>query len=69
MNDITFEKEEKVLYNKNNTLMIAIIREIHYDDTVPYYTIYIPSTKVEKQTTKNHIFKLNNLYGASYKQF
>ena len=69
MSDIVFEKDEKVLYKKDKMLMIAIIREIHYDDEVPYYTIYIPSTKVEKQTIKSHIFKLNNLYGSSYKVF
>lgn len=61
MSEKVFKKKEKVLYYKDNCVMIAIIKDIHYDDTVPYYTIHIPSKKLEKQTTKNHLFKLNDL--------
>ena len=37
-------------------LMIAIIRAIHYDDEVPYYTIYIPSKKSRKANYKESYF-------------
>ena len=44
MSDIVFNKNEKVWYCKDKKVYEAEIKAIHYDDNVPYYTIYIPET-------------------------
>ena len=64
MSDIVFNKNEKVWYCKDKKVYEAEIKAIHYDDKVPYYTIYIPETKVEKQTIVNRLFKSDNLFDA-----
>ena len=64
MSDIVFNKNEKVWYCKDKKVYEAEIKAIHYDDKVPYYTIYIPETKVEKQTIVNRLFKSDNLFEA-----
>tara|TARA_B100000282_G_scaffold294365_1_gene271401 strand:+ start:1429 stop:1638 length:210 start_codon:yes stop_codon:yes gene_type:complete len=64
MTENIFQKGEKVWYTKDNKVYEAEIKIIHYDDKVPYYTIYIPETKIEKQTIINRLFKSNNLFEA-----
>ena len=64
MTETVFQKGEKVWYNKDNKVYEAEIKAIHYDDKVPYYTIYIPDTKVEKQTIVKRLFKTENLFEA-----
>lgn len=63
MADTTFQKHEKVWYCKDK-IYHAEIKAIHCDDNTPYYTIYIPHTKLEKQTIKSRLFKIDNLYEA-----
>ena len=48
----------------NKKIYEAEIKAIHHDDKIPYYTIYIPEIKVEKQTIINRLFKSNNLFEA-----
>lgn len=64
MTETVFQKGEKVWYTKDNKVYEAEIKAIHYDDKVPYYTIYIPDTKVEKQTIVKRLFKTENLFEA-----
>ena len=64
MAESIFKKNEKVFYLKDKKLYEAEIKDIHYDDKTPYYTIYIPETKVEKQTIKTRLFKIENLFEA-----
>ena len=64
MEEIRFEKNEKVWYIMNKKIYEAEIKAIHHDDKIPYYTIYIPETKLEKQTIINRLFKSDNLFEA-----
>ena len=64
MTETVFQKGEKVWYTKDNKVYEAEIKAIHYDDKVPYYTIYITETKTEKQTIVNRLFKSDNLFDA-----
>lgn len=64
MTEIQFQKNEKVLYTKDKKIYEAHITAVHYDDKVPYYTIYIPELTIEKQTINKRLFKRDNLYEA-----
>jgi cytochrome c biogenesis protein CcdA len=41
---------DEVLYTHNGKSEKVVIKKVHHDDVLPYYTIYIPSAKQEKQT-------------------
>lgn len=64
MSDIVFKKNEKVWYCKDKKVYEAEIKAIHRDDKIPYYTIYLLETKVEKQTIANRLYKSENLFEA-----
>lgn len=63
MAESMFKKNETVWYCKDKVYE-AEIKAVHYDDEIPYYTIYIPLIKVEKQTIQNRLFKKDNLFEA-----
>ena len=56
-----FFKGEVVLYCTNNNsepYKRAVINEIHYNDTEPYFTIIIDGENSEKQTVLNRLKKM-----------
>ena len=44
---IIFNKNDNILYIKKNVVIKAIIKEIHYDDNIPYYTIEINGREIQ----------------------
>lgn len=59
MNNNLFVKNQYVLYIKNNIKIKAIIKDIHYDDIEPYYTIIIKNKEI--QTISKYLLPFNNL--------
>ena len=53
---------EKVIYKNNSGKeLCAIIKEIHYDDIEPYYSIKIKNYKEERQTIIDKLKKIKQI--------
>jgi hypothetical protein len=55
MNINQFEKNDNILYVKNNQRRAGKIIDIHYDNSIPYYTIILNRSKLEIQTINKYL--------------
>lgn len=42
-----FKKNDNIIYIKNDYFIKGVIKDIHYDDEIPYYTININGNEIQ----------------------
>ena len=42
-----FQKNDNIIYIKNDYFKKGIVKDVHYDDEIPYYTIEINGNEIQ----------------------